>query len=256
MLLVPVFSFWGCRKVNDFPERNPSERIAFVVEDQDFESLIETKVTPVTSLSSIYVCATTGASGSESSWFSNEVFTRTGSCFVSDMCWPETPPSPLHFYASNYPLSVSSSGATITADCSKDIVVSYLETPNVRVINGLPMKHIISRIGKVKIAACKGCEISDITVRFQRRVSGTYNLRTESWSGLASEGGFTKVCDLDESGTYINEDVYLIPGKYVVLVSWTAEKSGNTKSYTDVPVIMTISPGKEMILSFNLGLYE
>ncbi len=204
-------------------------------------------------LTSIYVAATTGSAGSESSAWSSYQFNRDGEGVFSGVgdgkMWPSSNPG-YHFYASNVALSFAAGGMTVSAATSTDVVCAYLPDPVYKAANTLTFEHIFARIGSVTVSAESGYAVSGVSIRIVPKTAGTYNLRTGEWTGLTA-GSSTEIANATP-GTKSN-DLYLVPGAYEVLATWTAAKGDYSQTFTDMPVDVFLEAGKVSALSIELG---
>lgn len=217
-------------------------RIAFTVGfTPDID--VSTKATEVTSstLSSIYVSATTGSVGvSESEYFTSVSFIKDdGGVFRADKWWPLNDPG-FHFFGSNLPLTFSAAGANVAATTETDVVCAYLPNPTFNVPNALTFDHIFAQVGTVAMAAPSPYSISDVTVLITPKVSGTYNIITgyhetdgTGWSG-AVNGPETSLSLTESNG------LYLIPGSYTMTVSYRLTVGDYTDTFTKNAVVSLV----------------
>ena len=204
-----------------------------------------TRATEVTSstLNSIYVNATTG-SGSETivSNFQNTVFTKDGNIWTGGKYWPASNPN-YHFYASNSQLTHTTNGATVSpANANTDVIVGYIATPTFHAQNNLTMNHIFAQVGTVKMLAPAGYTVSNLTVTLQPKTSGTYNLKTGSWTSTGNAGSTAYILGTSGSGVNIttaggsvtsnDNDLWLVPGDYQLTASYTISKGDYSATYS------------------------
>ena len=76
-------------------------------------------------------------------------------------------------------MTMTSSGAVlsgITAD--KDVICAYLPSASVNYKNSnlLLFEHIFARVTSVTVTAATGYTISDVTISFVPKTTGTYNI--------------------------------------------------------------------------------
>ena len=206
-------------------------------------------LTSVSSIGTLYVSATTGPAGNEHpSWVSEE-FTMSGSKFSSERVWPAEDPE-YHFYASNLVSSFDENGMTVSVDCTKDAVVGYLATPTYHEDNTITLDHILTRLGDVVVTTDgSGYTLSNVSVTFLPINEGTYNIRTRQWTSLMSTCSPVQVANA-AGGTKSN-DIYFIPGDYMLGVQWTVTDAEGTRNYSNgFPV--TFEPGKQSRLELVL----
>ena len=241
LLLLP-FLFASCEKEKLLSSSPKGEEIVFSLTDEspDFSVDVSTKATPVTSLSSVKITATRGDAGSETSYFDNVVFTKDGYWYTAGRVWPMVDRE-LHFYASNVDMTFDAAGCYIDVTTATDALVGYVPSPAIAAPNGIAMRHVWSRIRNVTVMKRDDCTVSGIRVRIVPKTEGRYNLRTGEWSGVVTG---TSVNLATAVGTAAN-DLWLLPGTYFVLTTWTASKDGLTETFTDVPYLMTYEAGKQ-----------
>lgn len=216
----------SCKK-----EDSPSvSEIRFKVHDTD----ISTKVSAVTELNSFNVLATTGSAGSETrKW--DAVATKSGSSYGTQKYWPATNPS-YHFYASNAAITFAQAGATVQANGSSDLVCAYLETSTHNAPNTLNFIHPQARVGSVTTSVGNGYTVSGVSMYLANvKESGKYNIRTAEWSDCANTEKITLA-----SGS---NDKYLVPGSYVMYVTYTLTKGDYSGTFTKNGTIQ-LSQGK------------
>lgn len=226
-----------------------------------FEASVDTKAGPtvVTALSSGFnVLAAKGSAGSETSVWGNTAFSGSTS-FTGGKYWPETNGS-WSFYAANANLTFAAAGSTITlTSIDKDYVTCYLPygtTANTTAVyktsNKLTFEHILAQIGKCTITAPSGYSVSGLTVKVTPQVpksSGTsYNIRTKTF-GATEAGTETTLCTAVGSTT--DNDLWLIPGDYVLTAAYTLTKGDYSKSFTKTASV-TIAAGKNSNISATL----
>lgn len=219
-----------------------------------------TRATEITTanLSSLYVTATTGTS-SESAVFTSQPFSKSGSAWKGGQFWPGSDPG-YHFYAANTALTHTASGATVSpANADTDIVVDYLASPTFRASNALELEHIFCQIGTVTMKAPAGYTVTDLKVSVQPVVSGTFNLKSGSWTtrGAATVaryilGSATSGVSISSAGGQVSSadnDLWLVPGSYTLTASYTITKGAYTSSQTRTATV-TLLQGKNN----NIGL--
>ncbi len=251
----------SCRKEIGLQDVLSPDEIVFVTAGPEVEVTTKASVVSDASLSSIYVAATTGSAGSESSAWSSYQFVKDGEGVFSGTgdgkWWPASNPG-YHFYASNVEMTFAADGTTVSADAATDVVCAYLPDPSYRVANALSFDHVFARLGNVVVSAASGYTITGVSVRIVPKTAGTYNIRTgygvvdgsAGWSGLTS-GSSTEIADATP-GTKSN-DIYMVPGSYELLASWTATKGDYTQTFTDKSVNVTLVAGKVSAVNAELG---
>ena len=238
--------FSSCRQEELFSDINVDNiRLGLsdieIVFTPQIQSGLETKA-DVVNLSNFNVVCVTGASGSESfKWSITDTDGHTGKY------WPSSNPG-YKFYGCNAPMTFNASGCLVSALNSLDVVVCYKSNPSYGTANSLQFNHIFGKIGDVQIIPETGFVSSDITevnIRITPKTGGTYNIRTGSWSNIST--GNSTIISPSNPGTRQN-DLYLVPGEYLVSGSWYSkgkpfEGSGN----------IVVSQGEQLFLNITLG---
>jgi len=227
--------------------------IAFATEVPD----APTRATEVTTsnLSSIYVTATKTVSGTTSAAWSNVNFTKgTGSDTKykertnGGKWWPQSDES-YKFYAAN--VALPTSGTTITvspSNANTDIVVGSA-TPAFKTADiPLTLNHIFAQIGTIGVTVNSNLAayaISGLTISFDAKTSGTYNIGTNSWTtkGTGSSMALVSGASIAVGGTFTtiaNSDHRLVVpmegssndanNKYQFTANFTITRGDYTKS--------------------------
>lgn len=209
----------------------------------------ETKVSPVTSMSSFNVGATIGSGGSESSVWNNVSFSGS-TTYTGGKVWPATDPS-YHFYASNSSMTFNESGTTVNVTNNTDVLCAYISSPVFRDSNTLTFDHVLSRIGNVTVSSVDSdVSLSDVSVTITPKISGTYNIRTGAWSS-STVGSPIQLAN-STGGEKLN-DFWLLPDSYTVTCSWTASKGANSQDFDGWEGVITIPAGKVVSFSISMG---
>lgn len=196
---------------------------------------VATKATDVTTstLSTIYVSATTGTVGSaESEFWTSVNFTKgDDDVFRADKWWPLSDPH-FHFYGANVPVTFAATGARVAATTETDVICAYLPSPTFEEPNVLSFSHVFAQVGTVSFSAPSPYALSDVTVLITPKVSGTYDIyagygQTDGtgWSGAAD--GPTASLNLSASNA-----LYTIPGDYTLTVSYRLTVGDYTDTFT------------------------
>lgn len=243
---VAALALVACNKEIPAAEPVAAEEIVFTLG-------AETRATEVTTsnLSTLYVTATTG-SNSETSAFTSAAFTKSGSIWKGGKYWPSSNPN-YHFYIANTALTHTSSGATVSpSNANTDIVVDYIATPTFKAQNSVELEHIFAQVGMVKVKVKEGYTASDIKISLQPKTSGTYNLKTNTWTP-GNAGSATYILGSGSAGLNIttaggsvsstDNDLWLVPGAYVLTATYTITKDAFSKSYSKTATV-TLVQGK------------
>ena len=222
----------SCQRELPYETAGQLNPITFTADDCMGVSVTVTRsgVDPVESLDVFEVTATTGSSGSEVMEWANATFSKVSGTelYTGGKMWPSMEVA-YHFYASNSTLSFGTSGCTVSGDGTEDIVCAYLPESEYNKQNSLAFNHIYARIGEVSIEAQTGYEISDVSISMECPVTGTYDIRTGA--GKSDGTGWTP--SSPEVRTLVSgaNDQYVIPGEYVLKVSYKLTKDEWSESF-------------------------
>ena len=241
----------SCRKTDG---RERAVRFGAVLEGR-LEG-VDTKASEVTSLPSFYVSAVTGTMGSDESPVWNSVPFMGGPVYTGGQTWPAEDPGWM-FYGSNLMLSYSPEGASVRADAGMDAVCAVMPAPEYEGLNTLAFKHIFARLGNVSVSSTDSYTVTSVSVSVRPYVRGTYDLykgngKTDGtgWSKLI-EGASVYVANSTPSTK--SNDVWMVPGTYPFIVSWTASSGDYLQSFGPVAVSVPVSAGKVTDVNFMFG---
>lgn len=208
-----------------------------------------TKAAELTSLGDFYVSASTGAAGAESSaWVSERFKELDPAVWSNGRVWPHDDPS-WHFYASSAVMSHSADGALVSVDSSEDVVVAKLMSPAFGETNTFVFDHILTRLGVVNVSpAGSGYTVSDVNVSFTPMTVGVYNIRTGEWKDMYPTD---PVSVANPSAGSKTNDIYFIPGKYTLSISWKVTDAEGTRSYSNSREV-DFEPGLKARLDIQL----
>lgn len=217
----------------------------------------ETRATEVTTadVSTIYVNATTGSS-SETAVFTSAAFTKSGNDWMGGKYWPETNPN-YHFYVANVALTHTATGATVSpANANTDIVVDYVASPTHKSKTTVELEHIFAQVGTVSMKAPEGYAVTDVKVSLTPVIGGTYNLKSDSWTSRGSAQAAVYILGTSSAGVTVStessnttytgtdNDLWLVPGSYVLTASYVISKGAYSKSITGKTCTVTLVQGK------------
>lgn len=248
-LAVVIVAVGSCTKEEGLVPQLNRSRIAFSVNDPDITFDTQTRATAVTGstieANGFYCSATTSGEGGDVSAWNSVSFAKSGDYYVSDKVWPTSDPS-FSFQASNVPVTHGSSGCTVEASNTTDVVCAYVASPTYKSPSVLTFEHIFARIGNVTVSAVGGYTITGVSLTITPRTGGTYNIKTgvgqtdaTGWSSLTT-GSATTIFS-GSTGT-VSNDLYLVPGTYDLSFSWTATK-GDYSANLSTTVSGTFSRG-------------
>lgn len=214
---------------------------------------------PVTTenLGDLYVSATTGSSSeAQVNGFTNVTFSKTNNEWKGGKYWPETDPG-YHFYLSNSQLTYAAGGATISpSNANSDIVTAYVASPTHRAKTNVELGHIFAQVGTVSMKAPAGWAVTNMKVSLQPVVSGTFNVKSNTWTnrgnaqsavyilGTASNG--VQISTEANNATYTgsDNDLWLLPGSYVLTASYTISKGDYSKVVNGVSCTVQLVQGR------------
>ncbi len=246
----------SCTKVGLEPDAGRDVPIEF---NLAHEALTKATVVDASTLAvtGFYANATTGALGAETAAWTNARFTVSGDRYRSEgKVWPEGGNPNYRFYASNVSLTYGASGPTVNATNGTDVVVAINDSPAYKTANGLSFSHVFGRIGSVVVEAESGFTISGIDIRIIPVTGGTYSLREGAghtdrtgWSGLTTGSATTIATAVGGNAN----DLYVVPGTYILTATWTASKNGASHTFTDKTVDVTVNAGMHNTITLTLG---
>lgn len=236
--------------------------------EEEGEPATKASVTSSLDATGFYASAVKGSPGADQNAWSNISFSKSGSDFKGGKYWPLTNPS-YRFYASNRPLSYAAGGPTISADNSLDVVCAYKSNPTYGARNTLQFDHIFARISTVTVNATSPYTISGITVWIVNpKTGGTYNLYTGNgrtdgtgWSSLTPAAAsntqlYSNAGSISAGGsnTGSNNDLWLVPGTYQLIATWTAGVGDYIETYTTKTSTANISVQGGKVNSISCAL--
>ena len=272
ILSAGMLALLACNKVADVSVEETDEEFGFGIMTEEF-SYVETKAQEATSIVSFKAESTQGAAGSETNaapCWNNIVFASDGEATPTYKStpakyWPRPNPN-YNFYAvaarsgSNGAADAATApdmvfgaaGTTITlaaGDNNKDVTCAYSPTGIItyRQKNMLTFEHIYARISTVKITANPLYDMTNITVKLKNvKTGGVYNLRTgknqhdgTGWSSKVPADGNNPVLytcasiPRGNNNTGMNNDLYVVPGQYKLLATWTVTNDDYTQTFTE-----------------------
>lgn len=214
-----------------------------------------TKATPVTSLASttLYWGATMGGnaegSASETVKYATESTTSTSGAVLHTGKYQTATPTAYNWYVSNAAFTTSENTALSVPDNGTDIVVGRLYGNNT-ITPSVNLDHIFARLCSVTVQAYSGYSLSSISVYVTPKTSGTYNLRSLSWTA-ATESAAASIAGAS-AGTQAN-DIWLVPGEYTLTLGWTESIGNFTKTYTSVTRTVTLAQNRTNNIMITLG---
>lgn len=252
LLFIPlaVLAIAACSKsmetqsdsITDGSEPAIDGEIAFRMEGEGINMDVVTKAAVVTSVSNVYwICSTPASSESKvyDDHASSSPYSVSSNKVNTGKYWPSTSTA-YRFYVSNVGMTFGASGTTVAANNGTDIVCGYAESVTYQTSPTIALNHIFARTGSISLSAPSGYTISGISYKIESNgtpsgTAGTYNIRTAAWSGMTA---------LSSTAITGSSDMYLIPGSYKVLCTYTLTKGDWVKTYTDVPATVSLAVGK------------
>ena len=230
---------------------------------------------PITSLSSFFVSATAGPADSPYPVWNSDVFnwSDASGAYVSSHQWP-SPDQNYHFFASNVRIYSEPESTYVNADTGTDVLCAYMPSPTYLQKNTLVFSHILARIGTItlKPGTVFGdeppvyYEVTDVTVKVTPWVKGKYDIIKgyghddgTGWLAReladASETLAQSAGPLSSTAPFYSHDndVWLIPETYAILLSWTVTHGTWTRTYVDIPAAVLLRAGQVNDITFVLG---
>lgn len=253
--VVAAFAAVACNKTMDVPGGPEASfddsMIAFTTRMPEAAQTRATEVTTNT-LTSFNVVAVSGTATQTLVW-NDGVFTGTaGGDFTGGKYWPSESVS-WNFYASNSALNFNASGTTLTVnDCNTDVVAEYLEGAVYKQKNALTFDHVLCQLGTIQMKAPETYTVSDLKVTIQPIVSGTYDLKADSWTrGSASAAVYVvgsanagvSVPSTGDGYVSADNDLWLLPGQYTLTTTYTISKGDYSNSFQKTATV-TLVQGK------------
>jgi len=201
--------------------------------------ILTRSVSETVSLDSFLVVATSGKAGSETvQWNASSFRKKDGdSVYVADKFWSAEDPG-YHFYASNAKPVFKNGKCTVSADGTEDIVCALLYNPEYASENKLSFSHIFARIGQVSIKAPENYTISDVSASIKCSTGGVYDIGASDGNGWTADAAADHALSLTEAN-----DLYAVPGKYTLTVTYTLTRAQWSKTMTKSSDI-TLERGK------------
>ena len=242
---------FSCSRKESLQEASPREVISFQSYVGSILSDTATKTEEVVSLSEFHVTAVTDADGMLIPAWENVVFSKEDNLYSSTKLWPAQDPH-YEFLASNAEITHQDGTYLIDADSQRDIVVAYNDDVRYKETNDLTFKHIFARMDFSPLQVPDGYSISDITLSFQPRTGGIFNIvegyNQHDGSGWSHVQTGERVVVTSEDGIHFQtedgrQDFYTVPGEYLLSASWTIRKDDFALSFADESFAVDLSGG-------------
>ena len=279
LTLLMTLALLSCNKEDGREDR----RIAFDARLGDVAQIdVQTKApTPVTSLTSFYVSTTAGPLDDQYPVWNSTIFnwSDTEGAFVASHQWPSPDPS-YHFYASNNQIYNEPDKTYVNVENTKDVVCAFMPSPNYLKKNTLVFHHVLARLGRitVKPGTVFGDDplvyytVTDVTIKLIPWEKGKYDLEkgynlslntpyVDGTGWLAREKADSPVTVAQTAGPlsstapyyYQDNDIWLIPETYAILLSWTVQHETWIRSYDEIPAAVPLHSGVVNDITFILG---
>ena len=232
--LITLVATTACQK-GILDDTISSQEIVISVDASPISSTVTTKTSEITSIpSSLYFAGTKGSSSSQTSKWSS-VSKTVSSGKISTGYYQTNPATAYNYYLSNMPMTVTTSGCTISADGTATDVLVGITTGSSSVTPSVKLNHLFARTGTLSVTSSTGYTISNLSVTIQSNsgagYKGTYNIYT---------GGWSNVTGLSATTLTSSSDRYLIPGSYKITVSCTRTLGTYSASFsgsTDITLV-------------------
>lgn len=138
-------------------------------------------------------------------------------------------PTAFNHYLSNVPLTLMGTGANVIAGEGTDVVCGTA-LQNVDENPSVELRHIFARTGGVKVTSTKGYAVTDA----KAVISSLADYPVTGTSGVFSLTAWKWVSSVKPIGTPVEyaADMLVIPGTYLVTVTYTLTKGDFVKQYT------------------------
>lgn len=239
----------SCNKNADVPELTPEvgEEVVLNVE-RDFEAVIETKGTNITTLpSTLYWGATTGGNSAGSTtetvkWATASASVSSGK--INTGKYQTATPTTYNYYVANQ--TFTAGGAMTVNGNTTDIVVGRTFGSNATQ-PAVALSHIFAAVGTLSVSVPSGYTASSVSWTIASSGSntgtkGTYNVRSKAWSSTTA---------YPETAISSGSNLYLIPGTYTVKVTFTMTRGDFTQTYTRSASV-TLQAGKTNNITANI----
>lgn len=219
------------------PGCGETREIVLGLSSDTIQADVVTKATAVTSLpSSLYWGATTGSGTSEAVKWASASGTVSGGR-INTGKYQTNPATSYNYYVSNVAMTVGANTAVSVTNAT-DVIVGRLAA-STSATPAVTLNHIFARTNSLTFTAT-GYTLSNVSCKIVSKGSltgtkGTYNLRTGAWSSVTALTSTTLgAATWTASGASATSasDMYLIPGVYTLAITFTATKSGTSKTYT------------------------
>lgn len=228
LMILGVLS--SCSKAEQQRLSAPSE-IVIGVADETIDMQVQTKTAAITSLpASLYYSLTVGTAGSAETLKKESTQASLSGGKIATGLYQTLNPSSYNYYVSNLPIGFGAQGSTLSATNTTDVIAGTVtSSDNNPSVN---LEHIFSRTGTLTLNTQEGYDISNIVWKIQSGsgtgTGGTYNIKTKAWSGVTA---------LSETTISSNSDLYLVPGAYTIIVSYTLTKGDWVNSFTKTATV-------------------
>lgn len=200
---------------------NEPKEIVLSVGDDNIDMTVQTKATAVTAVpSSLYYGVTTGTAGTNDVAKKANTSGTVASNKIYTGLYLAASPVAMNYYVSNATMTAASTGWTIAATNTTDIVAGVTKA-NKTAAPSVTLNHIFARTGTLTCSAQSGYEISNVSWKIVSKsggtggTAGTYNISSGAWSGVTA---------LTEAAITSSSDMYLTPGVYTFKVTYTLTK--------------------------------
>ena len=213
----------SCAKSVEPENQNPKE-IVLCVGGDTIDMQVQTKTTAITSVpSNLYYSMTTGNIGSETS---KKVSTSgsVGSGKIATGVYQTLSPTSYNYYVSNAAITFASSGSTISASNTTDVIAGKVTSNETN--PSVKLDHIFARTGTLMLNSQDGYTPSDVSWSIVSKTGGTggtYNIAKNTWPSVTA---------LSSTAITKDSDLYLVPGSYILTVHYTLSKGDWSDSFT------------------------
>ena len=224
----------SCSKAEQQRLSAPSE-IVIGVADETIDMQVQTKTAEITTLpTSLYYSLTGGTAGSAETTKKTSSEASLSGGKIATGLYQTLNPSSYNYYVSNLPIVFDAKGSTLSATNTKDVIAGTVTSSGID--PSVKLEHIFARTGSLTLGTQTGYTISNIEWKIKSGsgtgTGGTYNIQTKAWSVVTalSERTFTS-----------DSDLYLVPGAYTIIVSYTLKKGDWVNSFTKKATVTLVA---------------
>ncbi len=225
----------SCAKSVEPENQNPKE-IVLCVGGDTIDMQVQTKTTAITTVpSSLYYSMTTGTLGSEETSKKGSTSGNVGSGKIATGVYQTLTPTYYNYYVSNAAITFASSGSTISASNTTDVIAGKVTSDKTNPT--VTLDHIFARTGTLTLNSQSGYTLSNVSWKIESSTAGTggiYNIANGRWPSVTA---------LSSTAITKDSDMYLVPGNYTLSVTYTLSKGDWNQTFNKKATV-TLVAGK------------